>query len=86
MALNNFRQQTNEPEETNHNLCSVPGCGKRWAVQMEGSRPMCSQHQWGGKILKPIFLFNLALVMLFPRLDRLSASKNTNFAASIGIM
>ena len=54
MALNNFRQKTNEPEETNHNLCSVPGCGKRWAVQMEGSRPMCSQHQWGGKILKPM--------------------------------
>jgi len=54
MALNNFRQQNNEPEEPSHNLCSVSGCGKRWAVQMEGSRPMCSHHQWGGKILKPI--------------------------------
>ena len=55
MALTNFKQQTNNQiDETDHSLCSVPGCGKRWSVHMEGYRPMCSQHQWGGKTLKPM--------------------------------
>jgi hypothetical protein len=54
MALTNFKQQTNNQiDETGHLFCSVPGCGKRWSVHMEGYRPMCSEHQWGGKTLKP---------------------------------
>ena len=46
MALTNFKQQNTQIDETNHSLCSVTGCGNRWAVQMEGQRPMCSKHQW----------------------------------------
>jgi hypothetical protein len=47
MALNNFRTQSApETEDFNSSLCSVQGCQNRWAVQMEGSRPMCSKHQW----------------------------------------
>lgn len=46
MALTNFKQQNNQIDETNNSLCSVTGCGNRWAVQMEGQRPMCSKHQW----------------------------------------
>ena len=49
MALTNFKQQNHQIDETNHSLCSVPGCGKRWAVHMEGQRPMCSEHQWSDK-------------------------------------
>jgi hypothetical protein len=46
MALTNFKQQNNHIDETNHSLCSVTDCGNRWAVHMEGQRPMCSKHQW----------------------------------------
>jgi hypothetical protein len=28
-------------------FCSVDGCGKLWAVRVEGDKPRCSQHQWG---------------------------------------
>jgi hypothetical protein len=49
MALTNFKQQTHQIDETNHTLCSVAGCGKRWSVQMEGQKPMCSEHQWSDK-------------------------------------
>ena len=49
MALTNFKQQSNQIDETNHSLCSIPGCGSRWSVQMEGQRPMCSEHQWSDK-------------------------------------
>jgi len=46
MALTNFKQQNNQIDDTNYSLCSVTGCGNRWAVHMEGQRPMCSKHQW----------------------------------------
>jgi hypothetical protein len=47
MALNNFRNQnTPEPDDASSTMCSAHGCPNRWAVQMEGSRPMCSKHQW----------------------------------------
>ena len=50
MALTNFKQQpNNQIDDTNHSLCRVSGCGKRWSVHMEGSRPMCSEHQWSNK-------------------------------------
>jgi len=32
-------------EDTKHLLCTSPGCGRRWSVDIE--RPMCSLHQWG---------------------------------------
>jgi hypothetical protein len=28
-------------------MCSVPGCPKRWSVDM--GRPMCSEHQWSDR-------------------------------------
>lgn len=48
MALTNFKNNVTKPsddEEYSRLLCSVPGCGKRWSVNM-GS-PKCSFHQWG---------------------------------------
>jgi hypothetical protein len=27
-------------------MCSVPGCQRRWSVNM--GKPMCSEHQWSG--------------------------------------
>lgn len=49
MALTNFKHQNNQIDETDHSLCSIPGCGKRWSVHMEGQLPMCSEHQWSEK-------------------------------------
>jgi hypothetical protein len=40
-------------------LCSTPGCGLPWSVQID--RPMCSFHQWGTTkydIDKPSHYFN----------------------------
>jgi hypothetical protein len=57
MALTKFKQ----PEPTNNfddSKCSFSGCGKPWAVHMEGSKPMCSHHQWNGLIKKPSPLLN----------------------------
>ena len=48
MALTNFKNNVGKPtddDEYARLLCSVPGCGKRWTVQID--RPMCSFHQWG---------------------------------------
>jgi hypothetical protein len=28
-------------------MCSVPGCPKRWSVDM--GKPMCSEHQWSDR-------------------------------------
>jgi hypothetical protein len=45
MAITNFKKE--EPQDNfDRHMCSVAGCQKRWSVQMEGSRPMCSNHQW----------------------------------------
>lgn len=30
-------------------LCCVPGCGKRWSVNMDS--PKCSNHQWQNEIV-----------------------------------
>jgi hypothetical protein len=49
MALTNFKQQNNQIDETDHNLCRVAGCKNRWSVHMEGKLPMCSEHQWSDK-------------------------------------
>jgi hypothetical protein len=49
MALTNFKQQSNQIDETNHTLCRVAGCRNRWSVHMEGQMPMCSEHQWSDK-------------------------------------
>ena len=48
MAITKFRKD--EPQENfDYLICSVAGCSKRWAVHMEGQRPMCSSHQWSDK-------------------------------------
>jgi len=28
-------------------MCNVPGCQKRWSVDM--GKPMCSEHQWSNR-------------------------------------
>lgn len=48
MALTNFKNNVSKPtddDEFKRLLCSVPGCGKPWSIQID--RPMCSFHQWG---------------------------------------
>ena len=48
MAITNFKKE--EPQDNfDRHMCSVAGCQKRWSVQMEGSKPMCSSHQWSEK-------------------------------------
>ena len=48
MAITNFRKE--EPKDNfDHLMCSAAGCAKRWAVWMEGQKPMCSSHQWSDK-------------------------------------
>jgi hypothetical protein len=45
MALNNFKsKQTEQPDEGRSLLCTEPGCGRRWSIDL-GS-PKCSFHQW----------------------------------------
>jgi len=40
MAITNFRKE--EPKDNfDHLMCSAAGCAKRWAIWMEGQRPMC---------------------------------------------
>ena len=57
MALTKFKQP--EPVENFYDgTCSFPGCSKKWAVQMEGSKPMCSHHQWDKSSKKPSTLPN----------------------------
>jgi len=36
--------KSNDQDEYNRLLCSVPGCGKVWTVKID--KPMCSFHQW----------------------------------------
>lgn len=52
MALTKFKQP--EPVENLESIqCSVSGCYKPWAVHMDGTKPMCSHHQWDGLVKKP---------------------------------
>ncbi len=37
-------------DEVQRLMCSVPGCSRRWSVDM--GKPMCSEHQWAGS--KPV--------------------------------
>ena len=64
MALTNFKQQTHQIDETDRTLCSVTGCGRRWAVHMEGQRPMCSEHQWSDR--KPATRRDIAVALTQP--------------------
>ena len=41
------KKQESSMDEMQRLMCSVPGCNKRWSVNM--GRPMCSQHQWSGE-------------------------------------
>jgi hypothetical protein len=47
MALTNFKKDNQQIDDGSELMCSVPGCNKRWSVNM--GRPMCSQHQWSGE-------------------------------------
>jgi hypothetical protein len=50
MSLTNFRNNVKQEsgfDEMQRLMCSVPGCGKRWSVLLDGDKPKCSQHQWG---------------------------------------
>jgi hypothetical protein len=46
-----FKNQLNEKkdplDDVQRLMCSVPGCPKRWSVDM--GKPMCSEHQWSDK-------------------------------------
>lgn len=45
MALNNFKtKQAEQPDDGRSLLCTEPGCGRRWTINL-GS-PKCSFHQW----------------------------------------
>ncbi len=47
MALTNFKKTSQEStiDEGRYLLCTQPGCGKPWSINIE--RPLCSFHQWG---------------------------------------
>ena len=60
MALNNFRNKPEKPEEDESysRYCSVENCQNVWAVRADGDKQKCSYHQWlnTGKPKKaPIF-------------------------------
>ena len=38
-------------DDSNRLLCTHPGCGKIWTVNIE--RPYCSFHQWGERKAPP---------------------------------
>jgi len=60
MAITKFKKD--EPQDNfDHLTCSVAGCQKRWSVQMEGSKPMCSNHQWS--INKPATARDIAALL-----------------------
>jgi hypothetical protein len=45
MAFNGFGTKKEQPiDDTRHLLCTEPGCGQRWTVNL--GKPMCSYHQW----------------------------------------
>jgi hypothetical protein len=39
-------EKSSEFDSESKLMCSVYGCPNRWSVQMGGSKPMCSAHQW----------------------------------------
>jgi hypothetical protein len=54
--LSNFKnvKQESEFDETQRLMCSVPGCGKRWSIHLDGDKPKCSDHQWKPSFVPPI--------------------------------
>tara|TARA_R110002126_G_scaffold183773_1_gene332246 strand:- start:1425 stop:1643 length:219 start_codon:yes stop_codon:yes gene_type:complete len=61
MAITNFKKD--EPQDNFDRLmCSVPGCPKRWSVDM--GKPMCSEHQWSDR--KPATRRDIAVVLTHP--------------------
>jgi len=61
MAITKFKRDELQ-DNFDHLMCSVAGCSKRWSVQMEGQRPMCSEHQWSDK--KPANQRDIAVAAL----------------------
>lgn len=45
-------QKSDEFDEMQRLMCSVPGCPNRWTVKID--KPMCSFHQWGPRKDKPV--------------------------------
>ena len=61
MAITNFKKE--EPQDNFDRLmCSVPGCQKRWSVDM--GKPMCSEHQWSDR--KPATRRDIAVALTHP--------------------
>ena len=61
MAITNFKKE--EPQDSFDRLmCSVPGCQKRWSVDM--GKPMCSEHQWSDR--KPATRRDIAVALTHP--------------------
>jgi hypothetical protein len=61
MAITNFKKE--EPQDSFDRLmCSVPGCHKRWSVDM--GKPMCSEHQWSDR--KPATRRDIAVALTHP--------------------
>ena len=48
MALSKFDSIENNKEDYSEQrlMCSAHGCPNKWSVQVGGSKPMCSAHQW----------------------------------------
>ena len=42
-----MKYEQNQIDDNKRLLCTVPGCGRLWSVQLEGAAPKCSFHQWG---------------------------------------
>ena len=49
-------------DEVQRLMCSVPGCPKRWSVDM--GKPMCSEHQWSDR--KPATRRDIAVALTHP--------------------
>ena len=47
MSFKSQFAQREEPEDHSASFCTVPGCGKKWSVRMEGVGQKCSFHAWG---------------------------------------
>jgi len=63
MAITKFKKDEQQ-DNFDYLNCSVAGCQKRWSVQMEGSKPMCSNHQWSDK--KPATRRDIAVALTQP--------------------
>lgn len=52
------KPKAKEKEENEYSTyCSIDGCGRKWAVRVDGEKPKCSYHQWvnSGKPKNPEF-------------------------------